>query len=87
MDDNHDGSRFFMTLPGLALFYGGLLQSKNVLSVLIHCFAIACLDSIIWFAVGYSLALTSGSGKAWIRGTDPFFLQHLSIENLNGEHP
>ena len=44
----------FMTLPGLALFYGGLVQSKNVLSVLMHCFAIACLASIIWFAVGYS---------------------------------
>ncbi|MAH26846.1 MAG: ammonia channel protein [Opitutae bacterium] len=77
----------FMTLPGLALFYGGLVQSKNVLSVLMHCFAIACLASIIWFAVGYSLALTSGSGKAWIGGTDAFFLQHLSIENLNGDHP
>ena len=48
----------FMTLPGLALFYGGLVQSKNVLSVLMHCFAIACLASIIWVAVGYSLALT-----------------------------
>ena len=42
----------FMTLPGLALFYGGLVQSKNVLSVLMHCFAIACLASIIWVAVG-----------------------------------
>jgi len=77
----------FMTLPGLALFYGGLVQSKNVLSVLMHCFAIACLASIIWFAVGYSLSLTSGSGKSWIGGTDAFFLQHLTIENLNGDHP
>jgi len=51
----------FMTLPGLALFYGGLVQSKNVLSVLMHCFAIACLASMVWFAVGYSLSLTSGS--------------------------
>ena len=50
----------FMTLPGLALFYGGLVQSKNVLSVLMHCFAVACLASIIWIAVGYSLALTQG---------------------------
>ena len=56
----------FMTLPGLALFYGGLVQSKNVLSVLMHCFAIACLASIIWFAVGYSLSLTPGSGKDWL---------------------
>ena len=50
----------FMTLPGLALFYGGLVQSKNVLSVLMHCFAVACLASILWVAVGYSLALTPG---------------------------
>ena len=63
----------FMTLPGLALFYGGLVQSKNVLSVLMHCFAIACLASIVWFAVGYSLSLTAGSGKDWIGGTDAFF--------------
>ena len=77
----------FMTLPGLALFYGGLVQSKNVLSVLMHCFAIACLASVIWFAVGYSLSLTSGSGKSWIGGGDAFFLQHLSIDNLNGDHP
>ncbi len=77
----------FMTLPGLALFYGGLVQSKNVLSVLMHCFAIACLASIIWFAVGYSLSLTSGSGKDWIGGKDAFFLQHLSVDSLNGDHP
>ena len=50
----------FMTLPGLALFYGGLVQSKNILLVLMHCFAVACLASIIWIAVGYSLALTQG---------------------------
>ena len=50
----------FMTLPGLALFYGGLVQSKNVLSVLMHCFTLACLASIIWVACGYSLALTKG---------------------------
>lgn len=77
----------FMTLPGLALFYGGLVQSKNVLSVLMHCFAIACVASIIWIAVGYSLALTEGSGKAWIGGKDAFFLKHLSLESLNGDHP
>ena len=77
----------FMTLPGLALFYGGLVQSKNVLSVLMHCFAIACMASIIWIAVGYSLALTEGSGKAWIGGRDAFFLKHLSLDSLNGDHP
>ncbi len=77
----------FMTLPGLALFYGGLVQSKNVLSVLMHCFAIACLASIIWVVIGYSLALTPGSGKSWIGGKDAIFLQHLSADSLNGDHP
>ncbi|MDA0765944.1 MAG: ammonia channel protein, partial [Verrucomicrobia bacterium] len=46
----------FMTLPGLALFYGGLVRGRNVLSVLMHCFALACLMSLVWVAVGYSLA-------------------------------
>jgi ammonium transporter, Amt family len=75
----------FMTLPGLALFYGGLVQSKNVLSVLMHCVAIACLASIIWVCVGYSLALTEGSGKSWIGGTEQFFLQGLNEGDLRDE--
>jgi Amt family ammonium transporter len=50
----------FMTLPGLALFYGGLVQSKNILSVLMHCIAIACLASVLWFVVAYSLAFSEG---------------------------
>ena len=73
----------FMTLPGLALFYGGLVQSKNVLSVLMHCFAIACVASIIWFAVGYSLSLTPGNEDGWIGGQDAFFLKHLTKESLH----
>ena len=64
----------FMTLPGLALFYGGLMQSRNVLSVLVHCMAIACLVSLIWFFGAYSLAfgdggsLIGGLGKAFLAG-------------------
>lgn len=54
----------FMTLPGLALFYGGLVRAKNVLSVMTHCVAVACLVSVLWLLGGYSLAF-SGSG-AWI---------------------
>ena len=50
-----------MTLPGLALFYGGLVRQKNVLSVMMQCVAIACLGSVLWFALGYSLAF-SGTG-------------------------
>ncbi|MDA0725072.1 MAG: ammonium transporter [Verrucomicrobia bacterium] len=75
----------FMTLPGLALFYGGLVQSKNVLSVLMHCFTIACLASIVWVACGYSLALTEGS--EWIGGTDRLFLNGLTADSLNGDFP
>ena len=75
----------FMTLPGLALFYGGLVQSKNVLSVLMHCFTIACIASIIWVACGYSLALTEGS--EWIGGTERLFLNGLTADSLNGDFP
>ena len=50
----------FMTLPGLALFYAGLVKSKNILSVLMHCIAIACLASLIWLGVGYSMAFSDG---------------------------
>ena len=50
----------FMTLPGLALFYGGLVRSNNFLSVLMHCFAIACMASIIWLIGGYALAFGDG---------------------------
>src|SRR5262245_37092195 len=51
-----------MTLPGLALFYGGLVRSRNVLSVLMQCFALCCVISLIWVVFGYSLAFDTGSG-------------------------
>jgi len=66
----------FMTLPGLALFYGGLVQSKNVLSVLMHCIAIACLASLLWVAAGYSLAFADGS--ALVGGLSKLFLSGVS---------
>jgi Amt family ammonium transporter len=62
----------FMTLPGLSLFYGGLVRAENLLSVLMQCFAIACLVTILWLAAGYSLAF-SGSG-AWIGNLDKALL-------------
>jgi len=52
----------FMTLPGLALFYGGLVRAKNVLSVMMHCASIACLVSVLWLLGGYSLAFSAGDG-------------------------
>ena len=53
-----------MTLPGLALFYGGLVRSRNVLSVLMQCFALCCVVSILWFAFGYSAAFTGGDAAS-----------------------
>ena len=66
----------FMTLPGLGLFYGGLVRSKNMLSVLMHCFALAAAMSLIWFACGYSLAFAPGTpwmgdlSRAWLANMD-----------------
>ncbi len=75
----------FMTLPGLALFYGGLVRTKNILSVLMQCFAIAGIMSILWFVVGYSIAFS---------GDNPYFgdfsnvlLAQVSINTVNGSIP
>lgn len=75
----------FMTLPGLALFYGGLVRSQNILSVLMQCFAICCIVSVVWVIYGYSLAFT-GSGSI-IGGTDAFFLSNLTRESASGTLP
>lgn len=74
-----------MTLPGLAMFYGGLVRSKNVLSVLMHCVAIACLSSVLWLALAYSLAF--GDGSPWIGGLDKVFLLSMGRDTLNGTLP
>jgi len=70
----------FMTLPGLALFYGGLVRSKNVLSVLMHCFAIACLASILWVVYLYTLAFSDGN--AFLGDMQHLFLN--GVAGLNG---
>lgn len=75
----------FMLLPGLSLFYAGLVRSKNVLSVLMQCFTIACVMSLLWFAVGYSLAF-SGNG-AWIGNLDKAFLSGVSFDSMSGTIP
>jgi Amt family ammonium transporter len=78
----------FMTLPGLALFYGGLVRAKNVLSVLMQCFVIACVVSILWVVYGYSLSFgDGGSMNAWIGGLDNAFLANVSRESLVGTLP
>ena len=75
----------FMTLPGLALFYGGLVRARNVLSVFMHCFAIACLMSVLWFALGYSIAF--GSEGAWWGGVGKAFLSGVTADSLTGTLP
>ena len=78
----------FMTIPGLSLFYGGLVRSKNVLSVLMQCFAITRLASIIWFAFGYSLAFgDGGSMNAYIGNLDNIFLGKLTEDSMAGDIP
>ncbi len=78
----------FMTLPGLAFFYGGLVRSKNVLSVLMQCFSLACLVSIMWVAFLYSLAFgDGGSMNSYIGGLDNSFLAGLSISSMSGDIP
>ncbi|MEE9411773.1 MAG: ammonium transporter [Methylococcales bacterium] len=76
----------FMTLPGLALFYGGLVRSKNVLSVLMQCFSIAAFVSVVWVVIGYSLAF-SEQGSGFIGGFDRLFLAGMSKSSLNGTIP
>lgn len=75
----------FMLLPGLSLFYAGLVRNKNVLSVLMQCFAIACATSLLWFAVGYSLVF-SGTGP-FIGNFEKAFLLGLTAESTAGSIP
>ncbi|HCP81778.1 MAG TPA: ammonia channel protein [Octadecabacter sp.] len=70
----------FMTLPGLALFYGGLVRARNVLSVFMQCFGIACLMSVLWLAFGYSIAF--GDGNAYWGGLDKMFLSGVTEESV-----
>ena len=75
----------FMTLPGLALFYAGLVQSKNIVSVLMHHFAIAALMSILWVIAGYSLAF-SGDG-AWVGDLANAFMSNITLDSASGTIP
>ena len=73
----------FMTIPGLSLFYAGMVRSKNVLSVLMQCFAITSLMSILWVLFIYSIAFTDGgSMNAWIGGLDKAFLAGVGVDSI-----
>src|SRR3954470_6959161 len=75
----------FMTLPGLALFYAGLVRAKNVLSVLMQCFAITCVVTLAWVALGYSVAF--GDGNAWWGGLGKAFLAGIDVKTVKGSIP
>ena len=75
----------FMTFPGLALFYGGLVRAKNILSILVQCFAVGCLMTILWLVYGYTLAY--GEGNAFIGNLDKMFLQGVGVDTIDGSIP
>ena len=76
----------FMTLPGLALFYAGLVRSRNVLSVVMQCFAIACMVTVIWVVCGYSLAFGDSVG-GYVGGLSKAWLSGVAIDSLSGTMP
>jgi Amt family ammonium transporter len=75
-----------MTLPGLALFYGGLVRARNVLSVFMHCYAIACLMSVLWLVAGYSIAFGSSTSGIW-GGLGKMFLNGVDADSVSGTLP
>jgi Amt family ammonium transporter len=78
----------FMTLPGLALFYGGLVRAKNVLSILMQCFSITCMVTLAWVIAGYSIAFSDGGTlNAWYGGFDKSFLAGITAATLRGSIP
>ena len=78
----------FMTIPGLSLFYGGLVRSRSVLSILMQCFAITCLVSIIWLVAGYSLAFgNGGAANALIGNLDNFLMGQVVEDSMAGDIP
>jgi len=78
----------FMTLPGLALFYGGLVRSKNVLSVFVQCFALTGVMTLLWVAYGYSLAFGNGGAQQWVIGNlDKAFFRGVTVAAVTGTIP
>ena len=78
----------FMTIPGLSLFYAGLVRSKNVLSVLMQCFSITCLSSLIWLVCGYSIAFgDGGSWNAYVGNLQNILMGQIGEDSLTGDIP
>ncbi len=77
-----------MTIPGLALFYGGMVRKKNVLATVMQSFATACLMSVLWMVIGYSIAFGDGGAlNAYVGGLEKMFLTHLTKDALSGTIP
>ncbi|MEJ8574938.1 ammonium transporter [Microbaculum marinum] len=77
-----------MTIPGLALFYGGMVRQKNVLATVMQSFAVCCLVTILWMVAGYSIAFTDGGAfNAWIGGSGRFFLAGIGTDSVTGTIP
>ncbi|HEX2447310.1 MAG TPA: ammonium transporter [Methyloceanibacter sp.] len=73
-----------MTIPGLALFYGGMVRKKNILTIVMQCFATTCIITVVWMAVGYSLAFTDGGGmQKYIGGTSQLLLKSLALDSAH----
>ena len=79
----------FMTIPGLSLFYAGLVRVKNVLSVLMQCFALTALMSVLWFVAGYTLAFGSSGVEQgpWIGDLGNLFLAKVTMDSMSGSIP
>jgi len=78
----------FMTIPGLSLFYAGLVRSKNVLSVLMQCFSITCLASLVWLVCGYSIAFgDGGSWHAYVGNLENFLMGQINEDSMAGDIP
>jgi len=78
----------FMTIPGLSLFYAGMVRSKNVLSVLMQCFALTSVMTIVWMVAGYSIAFgDGGSLQAYWGGLDNAFLKNITVDSMSGTIP
>ena len=75
----------FMTIPGLSLFYAGMVRAKNALSVMMQCFTIACLMTVLWVLYVYSLAF--GDGSAYVGGLGKAFMAGVGVDTMSGTIP
>ena len=76
-----------MTLPGVALLYGGMVSKKNIISTITQTFMITCLVTLLWFIVGYSLSFSEGSFNSFVGGFSNLFLKGVGVESLSGTIP